>query len=46
MIFKGSFPMLPVVLLAGVLVLLAPPCAADTPVVRSVDVYPLSLIHI
>ena len=40
MIFKGSFPMLPVVLLAGVLVLLAPPCAADTPAVRSVDVYP------
>ena len=32
--------MLPVVLLAGVLVLLAPPCAADTPAVRSVDVYP------
>ena len=40
MIFKGSFPMLPVVLLAGVLALLAPPCAADTPAVRSVDVYP------
>ena len=40
MIFKGSFPMLPVVLLAGALVLLARPCAADTPTVRSVDVYP------
>ena len=40
MIFKGSFPTLPVVLLAGVLVLLASPCAADTPAVRSVDVYP------
>ena len=40
MIFKGSFPMLPVVLLAGALMLLARPCAADTPAVRSVDVYP------
>lgn len=40
MILKGSFPTLPVVLLAGVLVLLARPCAADTPAVRSVDVYP------
>lgn len=40
MIFKGSFPTLPVALLAGALVFLARSCAADTPAVRSVDVYP------